>query len=105
MIGSIMRTGRRGLLVAGRAQTRREFTMSAVRAAPEASSKPARKPVGGFRGALLGFFMGTTLTGVAGYFYVLDVYRDANSLLLQDLVELQRHVTNVEKQMKISQEK
>ncbi|KAK7203456.1 hypothetical protein BZA70DRAFT_291049 [Myxozyma melibiosi] len=77
---------------------------AAVAAAPApsaaAAAARARKPVGGFRGAILGFFMGTTVTGLVGYFYVLDVYRDSNSLLLEDLVELQRHVSKVETHMK-----
>ncbi|KAK9378561.1 uncharacterized protein V2V93DRAFT_375978 [Kockiozyma suomiensis] len=65
-----------------------------------AAAKRARKPVGGFRGAILGFFAGTTFTGLVGYFYVLDVYRDSNTLLLEDLVELQRHVSKLESEMK-----
>ncbi|KAK9354998.1 hypothetical protein V1505DRAFT_362410 [Lipomyces doorenjongii] len=84
----------------------RQLSISAARSntatvgAPTASAKKPRKPVGGVRGALFGFLLGTTVTGLFGYYYVLDVYRDSNSLLLEDLLHLQRHVSKVEERIK-----
>ncbi|KAK9233928.1 hypothetical protein V1525DRAFT_414775 [Lipomyces kononenkoae] len=81
----------------------RQLSSSTVRfnTAPAAAPTPKpRKPVGGVRGALFGFFLGTTLTGLFGYYYVLDVYRDSNSLLLEDLLHLQHHVSMVEDRIK-----
>ncbi|KAK9388434.1 hypothetical protein V1515DRAFT_598856 [Lipomyces mesembrius] len=84
----------------------RQLSISATRSntatvgAPTASAKKTRKPVGGVRGALFGFLLGTTVTGLFGYYYVLDVYRDSNSLLLEDLLHLQHHVSKVEERIK-----
>ncbi|KAK9360862.1 hypothetical protein V1504DRAFT_453486 [Lipomyces starkeyi] len=101
----------------------RQLSFSAARSntatvgAPTASAKKPRKPVGGVRGAyvlysslllqppltcssLFGFLLGTTVTGLFGYYYVLDVYRDSNSLLLEDLLHIQRHVSKVEERIK-----
>ncbi|KAJ8098018.1 hypothetical protein POJ06DRAFT_240528 [Lipomyces tetrasporus] len=89
-----------------RAVNIRQLSSSAARsntatvAAPVAPAKKPRKPVGGVRGALFGFFLGTSVTGLFGYYYILDVYRDSNSLLLEDLLQLQRHVSKVEDRIK-----
>ena len=50
-----------------------------------ATATPARKPVGAFRGGMLGFFAGSTLAGAGVYFYILDEYRIANQVLNEDI--------------------
>ncbi|KAK9468089.1 hypothetical protein V1512DRAFT_260749 [Lipomyces arxii] len=91
-----------------RASSLRQFSSSTTRsntaAAPVIGVK-TRKPVGAFRGGLFGFLLGSTLTGALGYYYVLDVYRDSNSLLLEDLLHLQRHVSKIEDHMKSQESK
>ncbi|KAK9479418.1 hypothetical protein V1514DRAFT_27952 [Lipomyces japonicus] len=67
---------------------------------PAAAPIKTKKAVGGFRGAIFGFLLGTTLTGLFGYYYVIDIYRDSNTLLLEDLLQLQRHVSKVEDKLK-----
>ncbi|ORY73595.1 hypothetical protein BCR35DRAFT_354043 [Leucosporidium creatinivorum] len=47
-----------------------------------------RRPVGAFRGGLIGFLLGTTLVGGYGYFQLLDDYSQASSLLLLSVEEL-----------------
>ncbi|KAK9370390.1 hypothetical protein V1509DRAFT_345926 [Lipomyces kononenkoae] len=81
----------------------RQLSSSTVRFNTATAATPTpkpRRPVGGVRGALFGFFLGTTLTGLFGYYYVIDIYRDSNSLLLEDLLHLQRHVSKVEDRIK-----
>ncbi|KAK9455657.1 hypothetical protein V1511DRAFT_498375 [Dipodascopsis uninucleata] len=95
---------RRALFVSQRtaqSSIERQFSAAAIRRA-EAATFSAKRPVGGIRGGIFGFLLGSTLTGFFGYYYVLDMYRESNALLLQDLLELQRHVTSVEDSLKVS---
>ncbi|KAI1487439.1 hypothetical protein F5X96DRAFT_649944 [Biscogniauxia mediterranea] len=50
---------------------------------------PARKPVGAFRGGLIGFLLGTTLAGGGVYGYALREYKASNDLLTEDIYALQ----------------
>ncbi|OZJ04333.1 hypothetical protein BZG36_02376 [Bifiguratus adelaidae] len=54
-----------------------------------------RRPIGGFRGGLFGFILGVTLTGAVGYYYLLDEYHAASSLLLNSVEELQASTNRV----------
>ena len=52
---------------------------------PLQDSTPIRKPVGAFRGGLLGFFVGATLAGASVWFYILQEYRVSNEMLGEDV--------------------
>ncbi|KAL1925019.1 uncharacterized protein VTP21DRAFT_4673 [Calcarisporiella thermophila] len=76
---------------------RRGFSSSSV-ARSEANGGifgSAKKPVGGFRGGIIGFIFGAALAGGAGYYYLLDEYRTASSLLLHSVEELQSSTNKV----------
>ncbi|RIA80359.1 hypothetical protein C1645_792693 [Glomus cerebriforme] len=85
---------------------KRSFTSTNItRAAQEESSssstklgtsvQPTRKPIGGFRGGLIGFLVGLTITGGAGYYYLLEEYNTASNLLLSSVEELQKSTNKV----------
>ncbi|RGB27432.1 hypothetical protein C1646_644998 [Rhizophagus diaphanus] len=59
------------------------------------SVQPTRKPIGGFRGGLIGFLVGLTIAGGAGYHYLLDEYNTASKLLLSSVEELQKSTNKV----------
>lgn len=46
---------------------------------------PVRKPVGAFRGSLFGFLFGSSLSGAAVYYYILQEYKVSNELLTEDI--------------------
>lgn len=48
----------------------------------------SRRPVGAFRGGIIGFLLGLTAVGGYGYFRVLDDYRRASEKLLTSVEEL-----------------
>ncbi|CAG8711160.1 11381_t:CDS:2, partial [Funneliformis mosseae] len=84
---------------------KRSFTSTnIVRAAQEESGisteigksvQPTRKPIGGFRGGLIGFLVGLTIAGGAGYYYLLDEYHVASNILLSSVEELQKSTNKV----------
>jgi hypothetical protein len=53
------------------------------------STLPAKKPVGAFRGGVLGFLAGSVTAGTLVYFYILQEYRTANEMLSEDIYALQ----------------
>ncbi|GAA6017504.1 hypothetical protein JCM10207_008249 [Rhodosporidiobolus poonsookiae] len=55
---------------------------------PAAPVSRVRRPVGAFRGGLIGFLLGISLTGGYGYFQLLDDYSKASSELLSSVEEL-----------------
>jgi len=59
------------------------------------SVQPTRKPIGGFRGGLIGFLVGLTIAGGTGYHYLLDEYNTASKLLLGSVEELQKSTNKV----------
>ncbi|KAJ8607199.1 hypothetical protein MRB53_040459 [Persea americana] len=63
----------------------RSFQTSARLQETPAAALPIRKPVGAFRGGILGFFMGSALAGAGTYYYVLEEYRISNELLTEDI--------------------
>lgn len=63
-----------------------------------AASKP--KKVGTFRGSLVGFLLGVTLTGVGSYYYLIDEYKVANNVIVADVITLQNSIANLEKHVK-----
>ncbi|KAM0748100.1 hypothetical protein T439DRAFT_73685 [Meredithblackwellia eburnea MCA 4105] len=47
-----------------------------------------RRPVGAFRGGLIGFLLGTSIVGAYGYFALLEDYAEASKTLLLSVEEL-----------------
>lgn len=68
-------------------------------------STGAPQKVGAFRGGLVGFLLGTSVTGAASYYYLLDEYTKANNALLVDLFSLKETVENLETHVKKLEQK
>ncbi|KAF8942746.1 hypothetical protein BGZ47_006170 [Haplosporangium gracile] len=81
-----------------RIASRRHFSSSAM-ARAEHQSAPVvvnyKRPVGGFRGGILGFLLGATAAGGAGYYYLLEEYQTASNLLLSSVEDLQTSTNKV----------
>ncbi|KAG7119377.1 hypothetical protein HYQ45_015093 [Verticillium longisporum] len=73
----------------------RTFQTSATLRDAVATPLPARKPVGAFRGGLLGFFAGSSLAGAGVYSYLVKEYKLSNELLTEDIYALQAAVQRV----------
>jgi len=56
--------------------------------------------VGGFRGALYGFLLGSVLAGAGLYYYMIDEYKVSNELLTEDIYALQAAVQRLETYVK-----
>ncbi|OLL24673.1 hypothetical protein NEOLI_003774 [Neolecta irregularis DAH-3] len=50
--------------------------------APSNSVFVRKKTAGRFRGSILGFFLGTTVAGIAGYSFLIQEYRSASEILM-----------------------
>ncbi|CAG8468749.1 1859_t:CDS:2 [Ambispora gerdemannii] len=61
----------------------------------EQDAPKSKKPIGGFRGGLIGFLLGVTLASGAGYVYLMDDYHAASNLLLSSVEELQLSTNKV----------
>ncbi|KAF3344981.1 hypothetical protein VdG2_07167 [Verticillium dahliae VDG2] len=68
----------------------RTFQTSATLRDAVATPLPARKPVGAFRGGLLGFFAGSSLAGAGVYSYLVKEYKLSNELLTEDIYRRRR---------------
>ncbi|KAF9167507.1 hypothetical protein DFQ26_004461 [Actinomortierella ambigua] len=76
----------------------RSFSTSAVARAEASTTTPVvtyKRPVGGFRGGILGFLLGATAAGAAGYYYLLEEYQTASNLLLASVEDLQTSTNKV----------
>jgi len=72
--------------------------------------KPAKQPVGGFRGGIIGFLLGFSLASSFAAYHLLDEYKQASAALQASVLELQtstekvtahiRRIENVEKDLK-----
>ncbi|KAL5121073.1 hypothetical protein ACEQ8H_000924 [Pleosporales sp. CAS-2024a] len=82
----------------------RSFQTSAVMKA-DGPIAPVRKPVGAFRGGLVGFLTGATSAGAGMYYYVIDEYRVSNQLLTEDIYALQSAVQRIEGYVRTLEEK
>ncbi|GAB7363314.1 hypothetical protein MBLNU230_g3595t1 [Neophaeotheca triangularis] len=78
---------------------RRSFQTTA-RQLQDATPTPVKKPVGGFRGSIFGFLLGSTLSGAGMYYYVVDEYKVSNELLTEDIYTLQAAVQRIEAYVK-----
>ncbi|KAI1172465.1 hypothetical protein F4777DRAFT_581959 [Nemania sp. FL0916] len=67
----------------------RNFHATSRSLADATAALPIRKPVGAFRGGLLGFLLGSTLAGGGVYGYALRDYKASNDLLTEDIYALQ----------------
>lgn len=63
-------------------------------------STVAPRKVGSIRGGFVGFLLGVTATGAASYYYLLDQYKIANSVVVADVIALQNSIENLEKHVK-----
>ncbi|KAL8806174.1 MAG: hypothetical protein Q9223_004879 [Gallowayella weberi] len=63
----------------------RTFKTSSQLLQTPSAAIPLRKPVGAFRGGMLGFLLGTTTAGAGTYYYILNEYRVSNELLTEDI--------------------
>ncbi|KAF9182593.1 hypothetical protein BGZ51_003648 [Haplosporangium sp. Z 767] len=79
-----------------RMASRRHFSSSAIaRAEQTAPVVTYKRPIGGFRGGILGFLIGATAAGGAGYYYLLEEYQTASNLLLNSVEDLQTSTNKV----------
>ncbi|KAG0280559.1 hypothetical protein BGZ96_001520 [Linnemannia gamsii] len=82
-----------------RIASRRHFSSSVVARAEQSAAAPVvvnyKRPVGGFRGGILGFLIGATAAGGAGYYYLLEEYQTASNLLLSSVEDLQASTNKV----------
>ncbi|KAF9123912.1 hypothetical protein BGX30_001200 [Mortierella sp. GBA39] len=80
-----------------RIASRRHFSSSAVARAEQSAPVVVnyKRPVGGFRGGILGFLIGATAAGGAGYYYLLEEYQTASNLLLNSVEDLQASTNKV----------
>ncbi|KAF9357701.1 hypothetical protein BGX34_009258 [Mortierella sp. NVP85] len=81
-----------------RLASRRHFSSTAVARAEQTATPPVvtyKRPIGGFRGGILGFLLGATAAGSAGYFYLLEEYQTASNLLLTSVEDLQASTNKV----------
>ncbi|KAJ1735472.1 hypothetical protein LPJ61_000538 [Coemansia biformis] len=90
-------------LAAGR---RFESTIKVGEAAAAAVSRPAQKeirkkrPLGGFRGGVVGFLLGVTSAGAFGFVYLIEEYHKATGLVLASVEELEKSSLKVKEYVK-----
>ncbi|KAF2429599.1 hypothetical protein EJ08DRAFT_670896 [Tothia fuscella] len=84
-------------------QTTSKLSQETVIATP--TPLPVKKPVGAFRGGLLGFLLGATGAGAGMYYYVLGEYRVSNELLTEDIYNLQATVQRIESYVRVLEDK
>ncbi|KAI5804905.1 hypothetical protein EDC01DRAFT_641300 [Geopyxis carbonaria] len=65
---------------------------------------PVKKPVGGFRGGIFGFLLGSTVAGAAGYFYVYEEHKVSSELLTEDIDTLRSSIMRIEKHVRTLEE-
>ncbi|KAK8243648.1 hypothetical protein HDK90DRAFT_462570 [Phyllosticta capitalensis] len=83
----------------------RSFQTSARRMETPTGALPQKKPVGAFRGGLTGFLLGSVTAGVGMYYYVMDEYKMANTLLTEDIYSLQSAVQRIERYVRVLEDK
>lgn len=79
----------------------RSYSTTAANGAPV----KVTKKVGAFRGGFIGFLLGVTTTGALSYYYLLDQYKLANTVVVADIVALQNSISNLEKHIKSLEER
>ncbi|KAH0613970.1 uncharacterized protein H6S33_005856 [Morchella sextelata] len=66
---------------------------------------PTKRPVGAFRGGLFGFLLGSSVSGAAAYFYLLEEYKVSNELLTEDIDALRSSIQRIEVYVRSLEEK
>ncbi|CAY69159.1 uncharacterized protein PAS_chr2-1_0858 [Komagataella phaffii GS115] len=69
------------------------------------STEVAPRKTSSLKGGLFGFLLGTTITGVAGYYYLLNEYKNSSDLVLSDVLALQKSIRNLETQVRVLESK
>ncbi|PVU88760.1 hypothetical protein BB561_005717 [Smittium simulii] len=57
--------------------------------------KPAKRPVGGFRGGVFGFILGAAVTGTYGLYHLVEQYEASNALVLSSVNELEKSTVQI----------
>ncbi|KAL2356055.1 hypothetical protein BJ546DRAFT_1075908 [Cryomyces antarcticus] len=83
----------------------RSFTTSQRLMEVPVGALPVRRPVGAFRGGLLGFLLGATTSGAGIYYYILEDYKVSNELLTEDIYALQAAVSRIENYVHVLEDK
>ncbi|KAJ2799439.1 hypothetical protein H4R20_004440 [Coemansia guatemalensis] len=74
---------------------------AATAAARPAQQMPKKKrPIGGFRGGLVGFLLGVTSAGAFGFVYLIEEYQKATGLVLSSVDELEKSSLKVKEYVK-----
>ncbi|OMJ24136.1 hypothetical protein AYI70_g1788 [Smittium culicis] len=78
--------------------TSRFVRSSAPSNATESSSKAKSKPktFAGIRGGMFGFLLGATLSGGYGFYYLIEQYQSASSLILSSVNELEKTANTIQ---------
>ncbi|KAI1121893.1 hypothetical protein F5Y10DRAFT_255312 [Nemania abortiva] len=110
MAARIVSTGARSVFAASATSVpmraaARNFHATTRNLAEAAPALPVRKPVGAFRGGLLGFLLGSTLAGGGVYGYTLRDYKASNELLTEDIYALQAACQRLNTYVKALEEK
>ncbi|KAI8323183.1 hypothetical protein GQ54DRAFT_296887 [Martensiomyces pterosporus] len=83
-----------------------ESTVKVGEAAASVASRPAqqapkkKRPIGGFRGGVVGFLLGVTSAGAFGFVYLIEEYQKATSLVLSSVDELEKSSLKVKEYVK-----
>ncbi|KAJ1961177.1 hypothetical protein GGI12_003392 [Dipsacomyces acuminosporus] len=83
-----------------------ESTVKVGEAASSPASRPAqqapkkKRPIGGFRGGVVGFLLGVTSAGALGFVYLIEEYQKATSLVLSSVDELEKSSLKVKEYVK-----
>ncbi|KAJ2803147.1 hypothetical protein H4R21_002142 [Coemansia helicoidea] len=99
-LSAVARAGARPL---GR---RLESTINVGQAAAASVSRPVqseirkRRPLGGFRGGVVGFLLGVTSAGAFGFVYLIEEYHKATGLVLSSVEELEKSSSKVREYVK-----
>ncbi|RKP12457.1 hypothetical protein BJ684DRAFT_21004 [Piptocephalis cylindrospora] len=69
--------------------------LTSATTAPVVKATKGKKSFGSFRSGILGFLLGATTAGAAGFAYLLDEYQSASGALLASVEELQSSTAKV----------
>ncbi|KAJ1665199.1 hypothetical protein IW140_003534 [Coemansia sp. RSA 1813] len=75
-----------------------ESSSESVRPPQQVARK--KRPIGGFRGGVVGFLLGVTTAGAFGFIYLIEEYQKATSLVLCSVDELERSSLKVKEYVK-----
>ncbi|KAJ2550409.1 hypothetical protein EV175_004081 [Coemansia sp. RSA 1933] len=67
---------------------------------PPQQAPRRKRPIGGFRGGVVGFLLGVTTAGAFGFVYLIEEYQKATSLVLNSVDELERSSLKVKEYVK-----